>query len=591
MTSDEMKLFMPINSLTNYQKKVIIILLLIALTLAVYWQVQNFEFINYDDNLYVTQNYLTQSGLTGKWIIRAFTDTQTGNWHPLTMLSHMLDWELFGNNAGGHHWTSVIIHIFNVTLLFILLNTMTGALWRSAFVAALFAIHPMNVESVAWIAERKNVLSTFFWIFTMLFYVWYARHPCWTRYLMIFVSFCFGLMCKSMLVTLPFVLLLIDFWPLNRLRIPDQNEQSLTNIKIKKENLSFLLLEKIPLFIMSAVFAWITMNAQKAVNAFSNPEVMPLIKRIANAIVAYCLYIKKLFWPTDLTIFYPIDFIPAWKIFFSAAFLIFLTILAFKYCKKFPYIIVGWLWYLGTMIPVIGLIQVGRHSMADRYAYIPFIGLFIILAFAIPQFLSKLQNFKMYVFSVMIIFIIIMTGSSFIRTSMWQNTRTLFEDAIRINPRNYFAYNLLGLDEANAGRYEKALQYYHISLKINPNNDQAYNNAGNVFLILGKYPYAYNYYQKAIMINDKQAMAYYNLGVLMAVNNKNDQAVFLFKKTLSITPHYLDAYVSLGITLLKMGNIDEAIYYFHKVLSLDASNVAAKRGLKECMEMEKKSEY
>jgi tetratricopeptide (TPR) repeat protein len=588
MTSNQKKLFMPINFLANYQKKVIIILLLIALTLAVYWQVQNFEFINYDDNLYVTQNYLTQSGLTGRGIIRAFTDTQTGNWHPLTMLSHILDWELFGNKAGGHHWTNVIIHIFNVILLFFLINTMTGALWRSAFVAVLFAIHPMNVESVAWIAERKNVLSTFFWILTMLCYVWYARHPCWTRYLIIFVCFFFGLMCKSMLVTLPFVLLLIDFWPLNRLKISDQNEQCLTNVRIKKADLSFLLVEKIPLFMMSALFAWITMNAQKAVNAFSNPEVLPLYKRLANAIVAYCLYIKKLFWPTDLSIFYPFDFIPFWKLFLAASFLIFFTILALRFWKKYPCMIVGWFWYLGTMIPVIGLVQVGRHSMADRYVYVPFIGLFIMLAFAIPRLLSNYPRIRIYVCSAMMIFIMIMTGASFVRTGLWQNTRILFEDAIRINPRNYFAYNLLGLEEANAGRYEKALQYYNISLKMNPNNDQAYNNAGNVFLILGKYPYAYNYYRKAILINDKQALAYYNLGVLMAVNNKNDQAVFLFKKTLSITPQYLDAYISLGITLLKMGNIDEAIYYFHRVLSIDASNVAAKRGLKECMETQKK---
>ncbi|PKN83760.1 MAG: hypothetical protein CVU51_11725, partial [Deltaproteobacteria bacterium HGW-Deltaproteobacteria-1] len=573
------------------QKKGLIIIILIVLTLAVYWQVQNYEFINYDDNLYVTQNYLTQSGLTSKGAIKAFTDTQTGNWHPLTMLSHMLDWELFGNKAGGHHWTSVIIHIFNVILLFLLIYTMTGALWRSAFVAALFAIHPINVESVAWIAERKNVLSTLFWMLTMLCYVWYARFPSWTRYLMMFFCFVLGLMSKSMLVTLPFVLLLIDYWPLNRLKIIDQDEQGLTDPEIKKVKLSFLLLEKIPLFITSALFAWITMHVQKTINAFSNPEVMPLFKRVANAIVAYCLYIKKLFWPTDLAIFYPIDFIPTWKIFLAASFLISLTILAFKYCKKFPYIIVGWLWYLGTMIPVIGLIQVGRQSMADRYAYVPFIGLLVILAFAIPHFLSKLQHFKMYVFSVMIIFIIIMTGSSFVRTSMWQNTKTLFEDALRINPRNYFAYNLLGLEEANKGRYKKALQYYHISLKINPNNDQAYNNAGNVFLILGKYPYAYNYYRKAIMINDRQAMAYYNLGVLYAINNINDKAVVLFKKSLSITPYYNDANVSLGITLLKMGNIKDAIYYFNKALSLDANNVSAKNGLKECMEMKKNTEY
>jgi tetratricopeptide (TPR) repeat protein len=578
---------MSIASIKDQQKKIIVILVLVMLVLAVYWQVQNFEFINYDDNLYVTQNYLTQSGLTYHGIIKAFADTHTGNWHPLTMLSHMLDWQLFGTKACGHHWTSVIIHIFNAILLFLLFKTMTGALWRSAFIAALFAIHPINLESVAWIAERKNVLSTFFWILTMLCYVWYVKVPGWKRYLIVFFCFVLGLMTKAMLVTIPFVLLLMDFWPLNRMTVHDQQESSITPFPVKKVKTSFLILEKIPFLMMAALFVWITVYAQKTVNAFSNPEVLPLFNRVTNAIVSYCLYMKKLFWPTDLAIFYPFNPISVWKVSLAALFIIFVTIVACKYFKKYPYLIVGWFWYLGTMIPVIGLIQVGRQSMADRYAYVPLIGLFVMVAWTIPQISSKLRHGKIYISLTFIIFIIIMTVSSYARISIWQNTTTLFENALRINPKNYFAYNLLGLEEADQGHHEKALQYYHMSLKMNPNNDQAYNNAGNVFLMLGKYQDAYSCYQKAILINDKQAMAYHNLGVLFALNNKADQAIIYFKKSLAIMPDYSNAHISMGITLFSMGNIKDAIYHYNRALNLNPNSIAARKGLNDCLEMQK----
>lgn len=573
---------MSFDSIKDGQKKIIVILVLTALVLIIYWQVQNFEFINYDDQLYVTSNDLTQSSINLKSIMSVLRDTQTGNWHPLTMLSHMLDWQIYGWKAGGHHWTNVIIHIFNAVLLFLLFNQMTGAIWRSAAVAALFALHPINVESVAWVAERKNVLSTFFWIITMIFYVRYSKAPDWKRYLPVLICFTLGLMSKAMLVTLPFVLLCIDFWPLKRTAISFQQEEY-----VPKSKTSLLVVEKIPLLMMSALFVYITVNAQKTLNAFHNPEVLPLWSRIANSFVSYSRYIQKTIWPTDLEIFYPFSFFPLWQIILSAVLILAITAAAFKNFKKYPSFTVGWFWFTGTLIPVIGLVQVGRQSMADRYAYVPLIGLFLIFAWTIPQITSKLRHAKIYISSALIIFIFLMAVSSFHRVSVWQNTTTLFEEALRINPRNYFAYNILGLEQADKGHFENALFYYSESLKINPQNDQAYTNAGNLFLKLGKYKEAYYYYQKAISINARQTIAYHNLGVLFAINSKYEEAIDNFDKSLAIMPDYINAHVSMGIVLIETGNVEDAIAHFEKALSLNPRHIEAQKKLNECREMRK----
>ncbi len=567
------------------QKQVILMLLLVIMVLGVYWPVQNFEFVNYDDQLYITENYRIQTPVTSKSILDAFMDIHTGNWHPLTMLSHLLDWQLFGVNAGGHHWTSLIIHVFNTVLLFLLFQILTGALWRSAFIAALFAIHPINMESVAWIAERKNVLSTFFWILTMLCYVWYVKAPGWTRYLTVLICFIFGLMCKPMLVTLPFVLLLLDFWPLNRMTILAGQNQSAGSVQ--KARTSFLILEKIPLLMVSAFFIGITIYTQKIGNVFYNPHELPLFDRLANIVFSYGLYIKKLFFPTDLSVFYPFHPIPVWQVVLVLFILISATIMACKYFKKYPYLIVGWFWYLGTLIPVIGFIQVGRQSMADRYAYVPFIGLFIILAWTVPQIFAKLRYSKIYASILAIGFIVILMISSYSRVSIWQNTRTLFEDALKINSTNYFAYNVLGVEEANLGRNGKALSYYYVSLKMNPQYEQAYNNAGNAFLKLGKHQDAYNCYQKAISINSKLAIAYHNIGVLFAINNKADEAVINFEKALKITPDDINTHMSMGNLLLSKGNLEDAMLHFEKVINLNPRNTESRKRLGQILNMKR----
>ncbi len=379
-------------SILKKRSTAIIILFLAVMTLAVYWPVQKYEFINYDDHGYVTKNDLVRSGISATGVKQAFSTFHLGNWHPLTMISHMVDWQLFKNKAGGHHWTSVIIHILNAVLLFLFLRMATGAIWRSAFVAALFALHPINVESVAWISERKNVLSTFFWILTMISYVWYVKSPDWKRYFLVLFCFSLGLMSKPMLVTLPFVLLLMDYWPLRRtgIEIRDGNQGELSSVKVKKQTIRFLIIEKIPLFILSAISAYVTLYAQKAVSAMMALEYFPFPYRIGNAIISYVSYIRKMFWPLDLAVFYPFNYtMSLWHVFLGALLIVAITIFVCIYFRRFPYLLVGWFWYLGTMIPVIGLVQVGSQAMADRYAYVPFIGLFIMLTWWVGKLLQE----------------------------------------------------------------------------------------------------------------------------------------------------------------------------------------------------------
>jgi len=569
----------------------LIILTLAFHTLVTYWQTQNHDFIDYDDQIYVTENHLIQEEISLKSIAGTLTNVHPrhGHWHPLTMLSHMLDWQLFGNRAGGHHWTNVIIHVFNTILLFLLWRIMTGALWRSAFVAALFAIHPINVESVAWIAERKNVLSTFFWLLTMICYVWYVRSPVFKRYLTVLLFFILGLLSKAMLVTLPLVLLLMDYWPLQRTNLCQQEERSISAALVQRQKLSFLILEKIPLFIIALVFSGLALSAAKTGYAFANLESVSFSDHALNVIFSYALYVKKLFWPTDLAVFYPHGIILAWQASLAAIFLIVVTFLVCKNFRKYPYLPVGWFWYLVTMVPVGGLIRVGDQSMADRYAYVPFVGLFVMLAWLVPQVFAKLRQAKKYIFSIFITCIIILTILTYTQIGMWKNTTSLFEKALQVNPENYTAYNILGSEEARRGKHKQALFYYQKALQINPKFSRAYSNAGNSFLALGRYEEADDYYQKAIAINEKLDIAHYNLGVLKLLLNRPRDAVQYFEKALIITPGFVNARFNLGVALFRTGRISDAVEHFEKALELNPANTEAQRALQVCRDWQKKS--
>lgn len=427
--------------LTHAHSAFFIIIVLALLIIADYWPVQNYEFLNYDDPLYVTSNYQIQSGITLKSIAGTFTDIRTSNWHPLTMISHMLDWTLFGNNAGGHHWTNVIIHILNTILLFLLFDILTGKLWQSAFVAALFAIHPINVESVAWIAERKNVLSTFFLISTIFLYVWYVKSPGYKKYLSVMICFALGLMSKPMLVTFPFVLLLLDYWPLNRIQVNwqiENNIQEHTPILAEKRKISFLILEKIPLFVLSFVSILITIYAAQHYETIAGFESFSFARRIYNAFFSYSWYVRKFFCPTNLAAFYP-HAVTTSQFVTALLFLIIITFFIYKYFRKHPYLLVGWLWYLVTLIPVIGIVQVGYQTMADRYAYVPLIGIFIIAAWGLPQLLLKIKNGKIIAAFIAAIFIVIITLATYLQVHVWKNNYSLLGHALSAYPENYSA--------------------------------------------------------------------------------------------------------------------------------------------------------
>ncbi|PKN78931.1 MAG: hypothetical protein CVU51_15390, partial [Deltaproteobacteria bacterium HGW-Deltaproteobacteria-1] len=550
------------------QKKGLIIIILIVLTLAVYWQVQNYEFINYDDNLYVTDNHLIQSAVTCAGVIKIFTDTHTGHWHPVTMLSHMLDWRLFGNKAGGHHWSSLILHIINTVLLFLLLNRLTGAVWRSALLAALFAVHPINVESVVWVSERKNVLSTFFWFLSMLFYVWYVEKPGWKRYLPVVICFALGLMSKSMLVTLPFVLLLMDYWPLNRTVIATVNQENYPFFKAQKAGLQFLIVEKIPLFILTGISIFLTVYAARSVAAVVSSTSLPLKMRIDNAIYSYALYVKKMFWPLDLSVFYPGYHIGMWELFIAASFLISLSLIVLRYYRKYPYLIIGWLWFLGTLVPVIGMVQVGAQAMADRYAYVPFIGLFIMLVWFAADVTRKNKYINLSISLTSLLLILALSVISWQRCQLWSDSFALWNDVLKKH-KVAIAYNLRGLTYAEKGQYDLALKDYDAAIALDKKFAEVLSNRAIAYEMIGEQMKAINDYDKAINLNPIFADAYYNRGLLYLKINRLDAAIADFSAALAIDSDMADYYNNRGVALRLKGHYEKAFADFNQALKLN----------------------
>ena len=594
----------------NQKYSIFIVLMLIILTLGVYWPVQNYEFVNYDDQLYVTDIYSQKDNITLQDISAAFTDFRTGNWHPLTMMSHMLDWQLFGDKAGGHHWTSVIIHIFNTVLLFLLFRSLTGAIWKSALVAALFAVHPINVESVAWIAERKNVLSTFFWILTMLFYVRYVKQPGWSRYLPVFICFALGLMSKPMLMTLPFVLLLIDYWPLNRTAIDVHNEnpsEIQAPLKAGKAKLSYLILEKIPLFILTAISICVTLYAQQSVKAIANLDLVSLKMRISNAILSYGLYIKKMFWPVDLAVIYPFAYSPAWQILVIATLLVIITIIVCRYFLKYPYLAVGWFWYAGTLVPVIGIVQVGSQSMADRYAYIPLIGLFVMIVWGMGYALKKIFTTKVLaIISGMILVALIIVSCHQVRC--WKNTFTLFNHAVNVTRNNAIAHSALANVLLTRHKVKEAMYHCQIALSLDPKNYNTLIRIARTYNMLDEKNKAVDALRRAIKVNPEYVIAYNDLYIILLLTGKAEEGLkeyrkaveldcnkdnvefhYVFAKALDEQGHYDEAinqyYQVLRIQprndfaramiLLRQGKTDDALNYFQEVIRLQPNNAKA----------------
>ena len=494
------------------KQKLIIYIVLILATLAVFWQVNQYSFVNFDDHVYVTQNIHIQSGITLDGCRWALGTHYLGLWNPLVWLSFMFDYQLYGLNAGSYHLTNLILHILSALLLFWLFNRMTGAIWKSAFVAAFFALHPLHVESVAWIAERKDVLSAFFWMLTLCLYVYYTEKPVIKRYLPVVFSFVVALMSKPMVVTLPVIMILLDYWPLGRFELR------------KSDLMLWQLREKIPFFILSAVLVFITLynpsQQDTSLKAFS------LIPRLANAPVAFVTYLEKTFWPHDMAVFYPFsDQLPVWQVLEATILIIVISVTVIVMAKRLPYLFVGWMWYAITIAPVIGIIQISvtaPYAMADRYHYLPSIGLAVMLAWGIPLLLQIVGVRKKILFSIMMVVLCLLAVSAWMQCGYWKNSIILFNHTLQVTKNNWFAYHNMGTALSAEGEIEDAVNNYSEAIRIFPNYSNAYNNRGNAYSILGQYQQAINDFNKAIHIRPNYAEAYNNYGSAYLLQGDNN---------------------------------------------------------------------
>lgn len=532
----------------------LILFLLIASTSFAYWNVDKCEFVNFDDYQYVSNNYHITSGFDKKNILWAFTSFYAANWHPLTWLSHTLDCELYRLKPAGHHLTNLVFHLLNTLLLFLVLKGMTGAVWRSALVAALFGLHPFHVESVAWVSERKDVLSTFFMVLTLLCYSSVSIRKKWRYYFGALFMFALGLMAKPMIVTLPFVLLLLDFWPLQRLTLHTEPDLPPGN-SIRKKTLPLLLVEKIPFFVLAAASSIITLLAQHAGKAIGKTDKFSLLSGLANSVISYVSYIGKMFWPVNLSFFYPFPAaMPSvWNLLFSCIILIIITGIALFYLKKMPYLLMGWLWFLGTLVPVIGIIPVGSQAMADRYSYIPLIGLFIIIAWLLHDFASRSRIIKIIIITFSVAILCLITYQTRKQVQYWKNDLTLGNHGLAVSKANFFAYNIKGNYLLSQNNYDEAFRCFSTSLSLCPN----------------------------------QLITRSNVGLIYLKQGKPKEAVAVYKEILSKDPNDIIANLNCGNAFGMLGDTKSAIQCFNRVIAVDSSVTPAIHNLGEAFGSQK----
>jgi len=602
--------------LKHTQLNVLSCLFLVAATLALYSPALHYPFANYDDQHYVTANRHVQAGVTEGVLAWSLTSTEEDNWHPLTWLSHALDCQIYGLNPGGHHATSVLLHAANVVLLFWFLFRATSALGRSLLVSALFAVHPLNVESVVWIAERKNVLSTFFFLLTLGAYGWYSRRPGALRYLLVATLFVLGLASKPMVITLPFVLLLLDLWPLRRIQGKSaaptkemrRREAKIKRVAVKNRSrsgevsVSQSILEKLPLLVMCAASAWITVIAQQRGGAVRTLQRFPFWWRAANAVHAYAAYLGKTVWPTRLAVYYPMGHgLGSGSIILASAFLVGVSLLAWRERRRRSYLIVGWLWYLGTLVPVIGLVQIGDQAMADRYAYIPLIGVFVMVAWGSAELADRAGldlKFRCAISAVVLaaLFALSLRQISFWRSDfdLWTHDLAVthqnsvaaeglssallvmgrpeealagFQEAVRANPRDPFKHVNLGADLAQCGRVQDAIKEYQaaISMTTDPHiQGRCYDTLATFYDELEDYARVRESYRQAVRVDPHE------IGELvreLAANVPTEQSA----------PRYLQ----LGLLQEEAGDLEGARAAYEQAIQLDSGFQEAKEALAE----------
>jgi tetratricopeptide (TPR) repeat protein len=584
---------------------------LVAITLLVYFPAWHYDFVRLDDPDYVTVNPQVVGGLTWAGVAWAFTTGHAGNWHPITWLSHMADAQLFDLNAGAHHVTNLVLHVANTLLLFGLLRRMTGAVGRSAVVAALFAVHPLHVESVAWVAERKDVLSTFFWMLTLWAYVAWVRRPRWTRYLAALALFGLGLMAKPMLVTLPFTLLLLDVWPLARAprggpmpgAATDSPHDGSAAHGGPPDTATWprLLAEKIPFFLLAAASSAVTFVVQQRGHAVGGLDAFPLGLRVGNALISYVAYIREVLWPANLTVLYAFPgTLSVWAVAGSGLALALLTAAVVYAGRRRPYLAVGWLWYLGTLVPVIGLVQVGVQARADRYTYVPAVGLFIVVAWGMADVLPRWRARRYVLPSAAALAIVGCAVVARGQVAVWENSVTLWSHAVRIahvenairgtapsraerldqaQLGEALADHNLGLALADAGRLSEAIDSFSAAVRLEPDYAQAHADLGLALARANRNDEAMAQYSEALRLQPDMADVHNNLGVQLAQHRRLEEARRHFEEAVRLDPGFELAQVNLGLALARTGRREEAIVVLQQVLRTHPNNESARRAL------------
>lgn len=560
---------------------VVLSILLALMTLAAFFPVVKNDFVNFDDDRYVTRNRQVMKGLAGDGVLWALKTKETGNWHPLTWISHMIDVEIFGLDPAGHHLVSLMFHTANVILLFLVLNGMTGAVWRSAFTAALFGLHPLHVESVAWIAERKDVLSTFFFMLAMGAYLRYVRRPGLAGYLVTAACFSLGLTAKPMLVTFPLVLLLLDYWPLGRF------SGSVTSGRSVRPAV-MLVMEKVPLLLLSAASSVVTYAAQQSIGAVASWELLPISTRVSNALLSYQLYIRKMLFPLNLAVYYPMGGEPAGAIIVAASglFLAAVSILVLWSMRSRPWLATGWYWYLGTLFPVIGLVQVGGQAMADRYTYISYTGLFIIISWGAWEIVARIPGRKLVTALAAGVVLAVLFVMTSVQAGYWRDSITLFDRALEVTTDNHMAHNNLCLALADEGMVTEAMEHCRKSLEIEPDLAQAHNNLGGLLLKQGREAEAERHFMRVLKIDPGFPEAHYNLGSILFDRGDLDGAGEHLLAAVRLNPQDEKAHNNLGSVLLKKGRRRAALGHFLEAGAIDPAYAEAIRNAGVVLTME-----
>ncbi len=553
----------------------LICIVLTLLTFVAFERVRHNDFVDYDDDTYITENPHVATGLTQENIKWAFTFTEEGhggNWHPLTSLSHMLDCQLFGLKPAWHHMTNLFFHIINTLLLFAVLKAMTGTLWPSAFVAAAFALHPLHVEPVVWAASRKDVLSTLFWLLTMAAYLHYVKAPKLSRYLLTLLTFALALMTKPMVVTLPFVLLLLDYWPLRRFKpgaldsytASADDNRSTTDVR---KTAYCLVAEKFPFIFLVIILSIITLRVQSSAGAVQS---MHLAQRMAIAVISYCQYLIKMVWPAKLAVLYPLPVVvDKGSLAVGLIVLVAITVMAVYYRRCRPWFLMGWLWYLGTLVPVIGVVKVGVAAIADRYTYLPSIGLFIIVAWAAAELFNRWRYGKLLLTTLAVVILSAWTVCTWFQVAYWRDDITLYEHTLDVTENNFVMHHNLGVILIDQGRLEEAVIQFRHALRINPHLYDAHNNLGIILFEQAEYDEAVVHFNEALRLKPDFHNARQNLGIVYVAQGKLEQAAEQFEEALRLKPDWPQTHNKLAAVFLKLGRLDDAAIHYEYSVELD----------------------